>query len=342
VSLIAIDAFSGCGGLSQGLKAAGFSVRAAIEINEKARAVYNLNHPEVPVFADIRAAEPAHLADIIGLKPFALDLLAGCPPCQGFSRLRSLNRSKVIMDPRNDLIFDLLRLVKYFKPKTILIENVPDLLLDQRINVFTETIAGLGYSWDAKIVDAANYGVPQRRKRMILVASRLGKISVNPSNHKCKTVGDVIKQLPHPTKSKNDLHHLTSKHSRAVYDRIKRIPKNGGSRLDLSYAEQLPCHQNKHTGFKDIYGRMSWDSVAPTLTKYCTNPSKGRFLHPTQNRAITLFEAALLQSFPKSYKFDASLGRTAIAAMIGEAIPPLMAKAHAKLLIDHIQDYKLD
>jgi DNA (cytosine-5)-methyltransferase 1 len=122
--------------------------------------------------------------------------------------------------------------------------------------------------------------------------------------------------------------------------RIKRIPHDGGSRMALGEADQLECHKRrKNNGFRDIYGRMSWDDVAPTLTRFCCNPSKGRFLHPDQDRAITPYEAALLQTFPRSYKFPVELGRGAICSMIGEAFPPLMGKRQAEYLRKHIESY---
>jgi DNA (cytosine-5)-methyltransferase 1 len=339
-SFTAIDVFSGCGGLTSGLKKAGFEVCAGVEFNTKASSVYSENHPEVSLFGDIRQLDPEKVFNELKIKPCTLDLLAGCPPCQGFSKLRSLNRSRVVEDERNELIFNLLDFIKYIQPKTILIENVPDLLLDERLVKFTAIISKMGYFWDAKIVDAYDYGVPQRRKRMILLASRLAEIKVQQIIKSHKTVKDAILNLPKPTDSKSELHRLRSVHSATVQARINHIPKNGGSRTNLSLVHQLKCHRDSKTnGFKDVYGRMMWEKPAPTLTKYCTNPSKGRFLHPEQNRAISLLEAALLQSFPNNYKFDISLGRTAISAMIGEAIPPLMAKTHAQMLREHLEKY---
>jgi DNA (cytosine-5)-methyltransferase 1 len=145
------------------------------------------------------------------------------------------------------------------------------------------------------------------------------------------TVRDAIGEVEAPSKSKDKLHALGERRSDAVKKLISLIPKDGGSRSDLGESHQLECHK-RTDGFFDVYGRMAWDEVSPTITSGCHNPSKGRFLHPSRNRTITLREAAMLQGFPKDYKFEVSHGKEAIALMIGNALPPPFIAAHGGAL----------
>lgn len=333
----AIDIFSGCGGLTTGLRAAGFQVVAGVEINSDARLAYELNHPDVQLFEDVRALHADAMLTAVGMQKGELDLLAGCPPCQGFSRMRTKNRAQPVDDARNDLIFDFIRLVEGLLPKTIMLENVPGLKEDWRFKEATTRLEKAGYQWVCKVVNAADYGVPQRRKRMILMASRLGSIVIPEGDSHHKTVRDAIGDLPTPKDSHKPLHKLLAEHGDEVVRRIRQTPKDGGSRSAWGEENQLACHKRLGRGFHDVYGRMAWDDVAPTITRSCVNPSKGRFLHPAQNREISLYEAALLQSFPRSYKFPISPGREAIASMIGEALPPLLAEKQARYMLSHIQ-----
>lgn len=340
----AIDLFCGAGGLTTGLKAAGFSVLAGFELNETAAATYKLNHKKSRLFiGDLSKIDPKEVMDSLGLKYGELDLLAGCPPCQGFSTHKTRNKSSSVDDIRNDLVFEVLRYIKVFLPKTIMLENVPGLAKDQRMAKLKSELKKLGYVIDAntvKVLDAADFGVPQRRKRMILQASLFGIIN-EPEKIKTKaTVKQTIGKLPLPGFSGDELHDLPVSRSQKVSTIIENIPINGGSRSDLPLELWLPCHIKRPGSYKDVYGRMSWDNVAPTITGGCTNPSKGRFIHPDQNRSITLREAALLQTFPENYKFSLKQGKDYAALMIGNALPPLLIKAHAKKYIQHLKSVR--
>ena len=329
----AIDLFCGCGGLTLGLKQAGFDVVGAVEIDALAAETYRMNHSEVHVWEeDITQLNTQAAMKALKLKKGELDLVAGCPPCQGFSTMRTLNGGKRIKDERNDLIFEFLRFVKDFEPKAIMMENVPGLIDDKRFAKFCKEIESLGYVPNYGVENAADYGVPQRRRRTILLAGKGFKIDFAKPVKKKATVADAIKKMPKAGKSGDHLHDMPERRTKAVIERISKIPKNGGSRTDLPFEEQLDCHK-KCDGFKDVYGRMAWNKQAPTITSGCTNPSKGRFLHPTQNRAITLREAALLQTFPKGYKFPKDRGKGDIALMIGNALPPRFIKMHSKRII---------
>jgi DNA (cytosine-5)-methyltransferase 1 len=264
----------------------------------------------------------------LGLRRGDLDLLAGCPPCEGFSALRTLNGGKRIRDARNDLVFDFLRFVRVLRPRALMMENVPGLRKNKRFALFCKALRGLGYSLDHRVLNAADYGVPQRRRRLILLASRFGHVPFAPQASRRRTVRDAIGWLPLPGKSRDTWHNTKEARTQRVRELIRRIPKNGGSRNDLGAKAQLSCHQ-KCDGFKDIYGRLAWDDVAPTITGGCFNPSKGRFLHPIQNRTLTLREAALLQTFPKSYSFSIRCGKASAASLIGNALPPEFVRRHA-------------
>lgn len=330
--LLAIDLFSGCGGLTLGLKQAGFSVVGAVEIDSVAAETYKANHPRVKVWRqDIRKLSGAEILRTLKIKRGELDLLAGCPPCQGFSSIRTHNGKKRVRDDRNDLVFEYLRLVKALRPRAAMMENVPALATDRRMKELTKELEKLGYDMQGTpvVLNTADYGVPQRRRRMILVSSRVGKVMLPKGQKARQTVRQTIGDMPKPGKSGDPLHDLRENRDQRTIEMINLIPKDGGSRMDLPEKYHLRCHRRFPGGFKDVYGRMKWEDVSPTITGGCVSPSKGRFLHPSQNRAITLREAALLQTFPKNYRFSLKSGKQRVALMIGNALPPAFIRAHA-------------
>lgn len=338
----AIDLFSGAGGLTLGLKNAGFRVLAGVEISSIAASTYRANHPGIKLFeCDIRNLSETEILKGLKLKRGELDLLAGCPPCQGFSTQRTRNKVASITDDRNELIFEFLRIIEITLPKTIMLENVPGLAKDWRITSLREKLSKLGYIINdnfAQVKDAANYGVPQRRRRLLVKASRLGVISNPKTTPLKKTVRACISQLSKPGTTGDCLHDLVEKRSDKVKKIISLVPKNGGSRSDIPREYWLECHKKNEGGYRDVYGRMRWDDVAPTITGGCHNPSKGRFIHPDQDRAITLREAALLQTFPQDYIFSLDRGKDAVALMIGNALPPEFIKQHATEYLIHLKE----
>jgi DNA (cytosine-5)-methyltransferase 1 len=325
--------FSGCGGLSRGLKDAGFRVLAAIEIESKARETYTLNHADVPLVGkDICAVSAAQLMRTCGLKRGQLDLVAGCPPCQGFSTLRARNGRAAAPDSRNDLIDEFARLALALRPKMVMMENVPALARYEKFKNFVKRLEFASYQVVVQVLDVSNFGVPQRRKRLILSASRVGSPRLATAVDPRKTVRDAIGNLRHAGISGDLLHDFPTKYRSArVQTMIEAIPKNGGSRHSLPDSMKLGCHQ-KTSGFNDVYGRMKWDDVSPTITSGCNNPSKGRFIHPEADRPITLREAALLQGFPADYRFNILHGKESIALMIGNALPPSFIAAQGRAM----------
>jgi DNA (cytosine-5)-methyltransferase 1 len=328
----AVDLFAGAGGLSEGLRQAGYRIVGAVEIDALAGKAYRSNHPRVKLWTtDISMVSGPALLRESGLRRGDLDLLAACPPCQGFSTLRTNNGMKRNRDPQNGLIGEVLRLVRSLSPKAVMLENVPGLAKSVRYLQFRRALASLGYHVEWDIFDVAAFGVPQRRRRLVLLALKAAKPNFAKGSSRERTVRKAIGALTAPAKSSDHLHNYFVTRSEKVAALIRRIPKNGGSRTALDSDQQLRCHK-KCDGFRDVYGRMRWSKPAPTITGGCINPSKGRFIHPSANRAITLREAALLQSFPKSYRFPLDQGRYAAALLIGNALPPEFIRRHAVAL----------
>jgi DNA (cytosine-5)-methyltransferase 1 len=336
MNLYSIDIFSGVGGLSEGMHQAEFKTKLAFEIDEIASKAYRLNHPDTAVITkDIRKVSIAEIKR--KLKGKKIHLLAGCPPCQGFSSIRRLNRVEPVADDRNNLIMEYVRFVKALKPYTIMMENVPGLVHYSLFKEALEILKEAGYIWiDYKVVNVKNYGVPQSRRRLVLVGSRLGEIKVAKPVEEKKTVRQVIGKLPLPENSKDPIHKIFPVHTPEVQKRIELTPKNGGSRKDLPKEYLLKCHQAENVGFNDVYGRLRWDDFSTTITGGCLNPSKGRFLHPEQNRCISAREAALLQTFPAKYKFDPHTPKDKLALQIGNALPPNFSFIQSKNIKQHI------
>lgn len=331
MKLRAIDLFSGCGGLTLGLKKAGFRVIGAIENDALAVETYKGNHRLVEVWAkDIRKVSPRQVMRQLRLRPGQLDLLAGCPPCQGFSTMTTLNGHVTGLDSRNDLVFEFIRFVRALKPKALMLENVPGLAKDARLHRIVRELKCMGYVCTFGVLNAADYGVAQRRRRFVLLAGRNKEISFAKQMYRRVTVRDALRFSASDLR-RDPLHNIPERRTLRISRLIKKIPHNGGSRNDLHASQQLDCHR-RCDGFKDVYGRMAWNKVAPTITGGCFNPSKGRFLHPTSNRTISLREAALLQSFPANYFFSLKGGKSGAAQLIGNALPPEFVRRHAKMV----------
>jgi len=330
----AIDLFSGCGGLSEGLRRAGFEVVAAIDNDADSVATYRLNHPGTVVLEeDIREIATNDVKSLLRSSP--LHLLAGCPPCQGFSSVRRLNRKRSARDKRNGLVLEYLRFVRDLRPLTIMMENVPGLVNYGLFRRVVRELRKMGYDPKYKVLNIQEYGVPQRRKRLVLVGSLLGELEIAKPTGKRVTVRDMIGDLGAVLKTRDPVHRIVASHTPTVMKRIRATPKNGGSRKDIPQFE-LDCHKKKKIGFRDIYGRLRWDDYSSTITGGCLNPSKGRFLHPTKNRAITAREAALLQTFPKRYRFPKDISKTSIALLIGNALPPKFSYVQSSNIMSHL------
>jgi DNA (cytosine-5)-methyltransferase 1 len=356
----AIDLFAGCGGLTSGLRAAGFDILAAIENDPDAAATYKANHANVKVFEkDIRVVSPERLLRTLKLpKGETLDLIAGCPPCQGFTRL---TESRGRPDRRNGLVRQFLRFVRAIRPKVCMLENVPGLPRTRKGNrYFNELRRGLenaGYRVSYDIVELADYGVPQFRKRLVLLAARREAIPIPaPTHHDparpgksgqrpWKTVRDAIGNLPTPpmrsaVRSGTAVPRYELHYSRdvapVVRRRLEHALNNGRCRTSLPSSLRLACHERHPDGYYDVYGVIDWGKPSPTITSGCTNASKGRFGHPSEPRPLTATEAALLQTFPLAYKFKGS-GLESVAAQIGNALPRKFARVVGTAIIRRLK-----
>lgn len=341
-----IDLFSGCGGVTQGFKNQGFQVLAAIEWDSIAAKTYSSNHPEVLVYEDdIQNIQPKEIMGRCGLHSDELTVLSACAPCQPFSRQNRQRKE----DDRTKLVLETLRFVEVLRPKYILMENVPGLSKGRNKQILDELIRALRGDMrynvlKPHIVDAVDYGVPQFRKRLILLCSREDiSLSIPEATHFPPkeamgrkvwiTVQDAfqgIHELASGEKSQIDPLHQARNHTLLNLERLKYIPQNGGSRSSLPEHLQLACHKKGGTGYNDVYGRMDFRRPANTLTTGCTNFTKGRYAHPIEDRAITPREAARLQTFPDTYQFVGNYDQ--ISRQIGNAVPVYLAEVFAKYL----------
>jgi DNA (cytosine-5)-methyltransferase 1 len=283
-----------------------------------------------------------------------VDLVAGCPPCQGFTRLTESKRGR---DKRNGLVRHYLRFVRAIRPKACMLENVPGLLTTKKgRKYFNELRKGLedcGYHVSFEIAQLADYGIPQFRKRLVLLAGLKSSILIPKPTHCApdarprlgrrpwKTVRDAIAKFSKPPRRSAVLKrrsalkwgwHYTRDISPIVRRRIMYALKHGRSRSTLPPSLRLACHARHPGGYNDVYGTMEWDRPSPTITSGCTNASKGRFGHPSQARALTAREAATLQTFPSTYRFRGS-GIESVAAQIGNALPRQFAIATGKAIL---------
>lgn len=329
----AVDLFAGAGGSTQGLRDAGFRVIGAVEHDEDAAATLAANHPGTQVtVADIAGVCPAAFRAGLGLDRAELTLLTACPPCQGFSSLGPRDSH----DERNDLIGQVWRFAEELRPASVLVENVPGLARDLRWRQLRNLAEEHGYSFGSWTVDATDFGVPQRRRRLIGIAVRRVGLdfpaalqSLLPASFMLSPpdASDVIAQAGDIATTEDPLHRSRTPTPR-VLERIRAIPQ-GGDHFDLPDNLQLDCHKRLksagRTASTGPYSRIGLTGAAPTMTTRCTTPSCGRFLHPTEHRAISLREAALLQTFPAGYQFCGTYGSK--ERQIGNAVPVRLAHA---------------
>ena len=338
-----VDLFAGAGGFSLGAIMAGSEIILAVEFDKHAAHTYRNNfcqNSKTTLYTDnILTLEP----DILAQKHFPnnleCDLLLGGPPCQGFSVHRLKNSG--INDPRNALIWKYFDFVSALRPKAFLMENVPGLLQPIHANYlkqFYQRAADEKYSVFAPVIlDARDFGIPQRRKRLFIMGVRQEfnhpdlnwppKSTHSPPNDKTTKHNWISCNAAFHPASFDDKNNIHMKHGNELINAFKNTPPNGGSRNDSG--RTLPCHKT-HNGHKDVYGRIDSRLPAPTMTTGCLNPSKGRFIHPTEHHGITGRQAARIQTFPDNFVFEG--GITAMGKQIGNAVPVQMAK----VLITHI------
>lgn len=338
-----IDLYCGAGGLAHGFFLEGFSVTTGIDIDTDCKFAFEKNNGTARFLEkDIRHLSSTELSTLF--PDSTIKILVGCAPCQPFSSYSRTNKNKD--EEKWKLLNEFERLVREVKPDIVSMENVHDLIFTDVYKSFYNTLIELGYHVSVNnSVYAPDYGVPQTRTRLVLLASLLGKIELLPpifNASQYKKVSDFLSGLPKikagETHKKDPLHRA-SRLSKKNLERIK-ASKPGGTWNDWPKNLIAECHKNENgKTYKNVYGRMSWNEPAPTITTQCNAFGTGRFGHPEQNRAISLREAALLQTFPKEYQFvpeGKPYNISAVARMIGNAVPVDLARAIAKSIKIHL------
>lgn len=345
---VAAELFSGGGGLAQGLRNAGIRPVAAVELDEYAADVFATNHPDVELIRkDVRNVSGPEL--LAASSSGRIDILAACPPCQGFSTLTTkYHRSNYHSDPRNFLVDEVGRVTRELQPAALMLENVPGLagrgrpLLDSLI----ESLVDDGYIVTWSVLQVADYGVPQTRRRLVLLAGKGFSIPMPDPTHAqhgtgglppWRTLRDALTIQVEPIRidqaaTNGGFHtadwHVVRKLGEANLRRLRHaVPGAGRGRLPKRL--RPACHRDRDDGFTNTYGRMAWDQPSSTITAGCLSPSKGRFGHPDELRTISLREAALIQTFPPTYRFLENK-IDAACAVVGNALPCLFAEAIAR------------
>ena len=339
---IAVDLFCGMGGLTLGLKRAGFTVKAAVEMSKEFGRTYSANHPEVTLLVkDIRRMSGKEILEASGTP--VIDLVAGCPPCQGFSKLTDKREEE---DPRNELLQEMARIVVEISPRAVMMENVPGLFKRGKghLEKFVQTIREAGYSPRYGLIPLADFGVPQSRTRLVLLAGKGFEIDFPTRTHgrdggredsllPWVSLRDAISGFKRPLRlsqahkeggpQRHNWHVVRDLHEISI-KRLKAL-KAGQSRSALPKRLRPNCHKETSTGFVNVYARMDWDTLPPTITSGFLSPCMGRFGHPTQTRTISVREAATLQTFPRSYRIKTDFAEAA-TNMVGNAFPPKFAE----------------
>lgn len=358
----AIDLFCGAGGLSTGLKKSGFRLCLGVDIDEKALKTYKCNLKRTKVLKeDIKKVTGEKITELTGINRRDNFLLAGCPPCQGFSSLGKRDAN----DEKNELVYEYIRIINELEPSFILMENVPGMSTGVGKEIFKNVVKELeeNYHVEYATLNAADFGVPQIRKRLVLhgirndVYANLGldkekqKILPKSTHSKEKqkgyrkwvTVRKAIFDLPilGAGESYDDgiiKNHKARSLSETNIERLQEIRLHGGNREMISEELQLECHKKENVSYTDTYGIIDPDKPAPTITSGCTIISKGRYCHPTQNRGLSIREAARLQSFDDKFEFQGNMGEMSL--QIGNAVPPKLAQASGKVIINYMGLYE--
>ena len=334
------DFFAGCGGTSRGFADAGITPRLAVEWDPDAAASYRLNFPDATVLErDIRDVSVDEVRKAFSEAQGAVRLFAGCAPCQPFAGLKNGAPAR---GPDAGLISEFFQFVDELRPELVFVENVPGAKGRKAFAEFEENLPQ-EYKPTQAIISSADYGVPQTRRRFVLIASRLGAIGLPPATHgdgtseRHVTVRDAIHDLPevqtghaHPEFPDHRAMNLSTLN----LERIRNTPE-GGDRRNWPKRLWVDCHKQKRVAHTDTYGRLSWDKPAPTLSTRCISYSNGRYGHPdsTQDRALTVREAARLQTFPDEFQFFGGL--TTQAKQIGNAVPVALARTIGQALMEH-------
>ncbi len=341
-NIVAIDLFCGIGGLTHGLELAGINVAAGIDVDETCKYSYERNNRARFIKEDISDVSADKIRDIYPEN--SIKILVGCAPCQPFSAYSQKYRINGRHDNKWRLLYEFLRIVIVVKPDIISMENVPQLKTENVFYDFVNKIKEIGYDVSWNIINCDEYGVPQSRRRLVLLASKFGNIEMIKPSTSLMTVRDAIGKLPairDGEESAQDPLHRSSKLSPLNKQRIRQS-KPGGTWLDWSESLLSNCHRKKSgQSYKAVYGRMEWNKPSPTITTQYTNFGSGRFGHPEQDRALSIREGAILQSFPITYVFERpnEKGKNGdLCRHIGNAVPVELGRAIGRSILNHLQN----
>lgn len=342
MSISCVDLFCGAGGLTHGFVLEGLPVAAGIDLDGACRYPYEQNNNSLFIERDVSEVEPDELDTLFD--DAEIRILAGCAPCQPFSTYSQ--RYAIDRNERWSLLYEFARLAEGTAPEIITMENVPSVQQHEVFHDFVADLKKLNYHVWYSVVDSSHYGVPQTRKRLVLLASQLGPIKIIDKTHKKpKTVRQVIgrfKPISAGEHYKRDKLHVAATLSEINLRRIK-ASKPGGSWRDWPEKLVADCHKGSSgKTYPSVYGRMEWDKPAPTMTTQCYGYGNGRFGHPEQDRAISLREAAVIQGFPRTYKFvdrGTQVEFRTLGRLIGNAVPVGLGQAVAKSIRQHLKEH---
>ena len=351
LSISAVDLFCGVGGLTYGLQQAGINVVAGLDVDKTCKYAFEENNEARFISKDIRKFTGAELSELYPKD--SIKILVGCAPCQPFSAHTRKNKDRS-SDERWSLLDDFGRLVEKVNPHLIAFENVPPIRKENIFRNFCNKLRSLYYYLHPELmVYCPDYGVPQKRQRLVLIASTWDNFELLPKRHSgspadgllpFQTVEDAIGNLPKIDDGEvceQDPLHRSRKLSEINKKRIKQS-KPGRTWKDWDEELRLPCHKkDSGKGYTTVYGRMNGNDLAPTITTQFINLGSGRFGHPKQHRALSLREGALLQTFPKDYKFiepDSPITVSRIASYIGNAVPVELAKVIGESIQKHVKE----
>ena len=342
--IAAVDLFCGAGGLSHGLIHESIIVRAGFDIDSACKYAYEKNNDAPYIIKDVANVSGQEILSLFGKNE--VKVLAGCAPCQPFSKYTQGKDNRE--DQKWGMLYEFSRLIDEVQPEIVTMENVPQVIKHCVYNDFKAHLEKNGYNVWADVVFCPDYGIPQTRQRLVLLASKIGNIQLIPPTHetkKYKTVKETIGHLPpldHGSRSVKDPLHVSSKLSELNFKRIK-ASKPKGSWLDWDDNLVADCHKKEgRQTYRSVYGRMCWKEPSPTVTTQFTGFGNGRFGHPEQDRALSLREGALLQTFPENYEFVAPgmpVVIKHIAKMIGNAVPVDLGRVIGASIKIHVEEH---
>lgn len=343
--VVAVDLFCGIGGLTYGLNKSGIKVVAGVDVDERCRFAFEKNNDGLFINKSIKEISPKEILKLY--PPKSLKVLVGCAPCQPFSKHTQKEKDRETKDDWG-LLYHFFKLIKKVEPIVVSMENVPQITKHKVFSDFVEGLASIEYSVNWQNVYCPDYGIPQNRKRLVLLASKIGEIKViapthRPENYKTvKMAIGNLEPIEAGTSSKKDRLHKSAALSKVNLKRIKEsVP--GGSWRDWNEDLRADCHR-KETGntYVSVYARMEWDKPAPTITTQFFSFGTGRFGHPEQDRALSIREGAILQTFPSEYEFiptTSPVGFKKLGKYIGNAVPVRLGEIIGESIIRHLEEY---